>query len=430
MEVYSVKNVYGKSGELKIQVPGSKSITNRALLIAALAEGESLLEGALFSDDSENFLNCIQRLGIKTQVNREKRSIIVWGNGGKLPVSEAKINVGSAGTAARFITAFLAMTDGCFYVDSSEQMKKRPMKPLLDSLEEMGAKVKYHEKEGYFPFTITGTEPEKDEALIDIDKSSQFLSAFLISACKCKNGINIKVKGSHGMNYIYITTKMMGEFGIEVKKPTDNVFVVEKGSKYIGRNYKIEADVSAACYFYAMAAILGISVTVENVFFSSVQGDIKFIELLEKMGCKVMETTEGINVKGPEGGKLKAVDVDMSAFSDQALTLAAIAPYADGAVKISGIDHIRGQECDRINAIRVNLSAMGIKTDETENGLVIYPGTPKPTRIKTYDDHRVAMAFAITGLRSDGIEISDPGCTRKTFVDFFNVLDNAIEKMV
>ncbi len=425
MEVYNVRKIYGNKGDISVTVPGSKSITNRALLIAALAEGESILDGALFCDDSESFLSCIQRLGIEAEADRKNHRIRIRGNGGKLPVSKADINVGSAGTAARFITAFLAMTEGRFFVDSSEQMKKRPMKPLLDALEEMGASVEYHGKEGYFPFTLTGTIPEKTEALIDIDESSQFLSAFLISACKCKNGININVKGSHGRNYIYITTGMMEDFGIKVQNPSPELFIVNKGCKYKGRHYNIEADVSAACYFYAMAAILGISVTVNNVFFSSVQGDIKFVRLLEKMGCTAEETQKGIKVTGPSDGALRGVRVDMSSFSDQALTLAAIAPFADSPVEITGISHIRGQECDRINAITSNLGAMGIKTEETDDGVVIYPGKPKPARIETFEDHRVAMAFAVSGLRTGETEITNPACTRKTFTDFFETLEKA-----
>ncbi|MCD8158960.1 MAG: 3-phosphoshikimate 1-carboxyvinyltransferase [Clostridiales bacterium] len=429
MDKYEVKNIFGKKGELTVQVPGSKSITNRALLIAALAEGESYLDGILFSDDSRHFMACIDALGIKTKVNEAEAAAEIFGTGGKLPVKETEINVGSAGTAARFLTAFLAMTEGTFHINSSEQMKKRPMKPLLDSLSALGAEIEYHEKEGFFPFTIKGKAPKSGDVEIDIDKSSQFLSAFLISSTLFGEGVKIHVKGSHGMNYINITTKMMEEFGITVKKPEPSLYVVEGGSKYSGRFYRVEADVSAACYFYAAAAVLGITVTVKNVFFSSMQGDIGFLNVLEKMGCKISESELGITVTGPERGRLKGIDADFSGFSDQALTLTAIAPYCDGEVIIRGIDHIREQECDRIAAIINNLGAMGIKAEDFGGGVKITPGTPKPSEIETYDDHRVAMAFALTGLRADGIVIKNPLCCRKTFENYFTVFDGIIKAL-
>ncbi|MCD7778801.1 MAG: 3-phosphoshikimate 1-carboxyvinyltransferase [Clostridiales bacterium] len=429
MDKYEVKNIFGKKGELTVQVPGSKSITNRALLIAALAEGESYLDGILFSDDSRHFMACIDALGIKTRVNETEAAAEIFGTGGKLPVKEAEINVGSAGTAARFLTAFLAMTEGTFHINSSEQMKKRPMKPLLDSLSALGAEIEYHEKGGFFPFTIKGKAPKSGDVEIDIDKSSQFLSAFLISSTLFGEGVKIHVKGSHGMNYINITAKMMEEFGITVKKPEPSLYVVEGGSKYSGRFYRVEADVSAACYFYAAAAVLGITVTVKNVFFSSMQGDIGFLAVLEKMGCKISESELGITVTGPEGGRLKGIDADFSGFSDQALTLAAIAPYCEGEVTIRGIDHIREQECDRIAAIINNLGAMGVKAEDFGSGIKITPGTPKPAEIETYDDHRVAMAFALTGLRADGIVIKDPLCCRKTFENYFTVFDEIIKAL-
>ncbi|MCD8216256.1 MAG: 3-phosphoshikimate 1-carboxyvinyltransferase [Clostridiales bacterium] len=429
MDRYEVKNIYGCKGELTVQVPGSKSITNRALLIAALAEGESLLDGILFSDDSRHFMACIDALGIKTRINEREASAKISGTGGKLPLKKAEINVGSAGTAARFLTAFLAMTEGTFHITSSEQMKKRPMKPLLDSLSSLGAEIEYDEKEGFFPFTIKGKAPKRGDVEIDIDKSSQFLSAFLISSTLFGEGINIHVKGTHGMNYINITTKMMEDFDVSVKKPEPSLYIVEGGSKYKGRFYRIEADVSAACYFYAVAAVLGITVTVKNVFYNSVQGDIGFIKVLEKMGCMVCETEIGISVTGLEGGRLKGIDADLSGFSDQALTLAAIAPYCEGEVIIRGIGHIRGQECDRIAAIINNLSAMGITAEDLGDGVKIIPGKVKPAEIETYDDHRVAMAFAVTGLRADGIVIKDPLCCRKTFENYFGVFDGIVKAL-
>ena len=426
MNQYHVKNIYEKCKEITVQVPGSKSITNRALHIAALAEGESILDEVLLSDDALVFVECLQRLGIDVTVNKADLTIKVKGTGGTLPVKECSINVGSAGTAARFLTVLLGTSEGNFYIDSSDQMKARPMKPLLDSLIKIGSKVTFHEKEGYFPFKIIGCNPKISNVEINIDKSSQFLSALLISSCLSKEGMNIEANGTHGMSYVKMTTAMMKDFGVTARNPSSGMFVVSPGQKYTGRYYHIEPDVSAACYFYAMAAILGVRATVKGVYLNSLQGDIQFVETLKQMGCTIEETKDGISVQGPIHGNINGVSVNMSSFSDQALTLAAIAPYADSPVTICGISHIRGQECDRINAIVCNLKSMGIKVTEHNDVITIYPGTPKPAEIQTFCDHRVAMAFAVTGLRADGIVINDPLCCKKTFAEFFDVLNNII----
>ncbi|MCC8013968.1 MAG: 3-phosphoshikimate 1-carboxyvinyltransferase [Eubacterium sp.] len=430
MEKYEVKNIYGKKGSLSVRVPGSKSITNRALLTAALAEGESLLDGILFSDDTRYFMGCLKALGIKTEISEALSTARIFGCGGKLPVKTAEINVGSAGTAARFITALLAVCDGEFFIDSSEQMKKRPMKPLLDSLTSLGAEIEYKGAEGFFPFVIKGKTPDISSVEVDIDKSSQFLSALLIVSPLFKNGADIAVKGTHGMNYVKITADMMADFGVKTEQTVDGGFKTDPGQHYIGRYYEVEADLSAACYFYAVAAVLGISVTVKNVFKNTVQGDIGFIKVLEEMGCSAEETEGGICLTGPKDGGLKGVEADLSGFSDQALTLAAIAPYASTPTTIKGIAHIRGQECDRINAITQNLKAMGVKTEETEDSVKIYPSEPKPCEVETFNDHRVAMSFALTGLRSDGIVIKNPSCCKKTFENYFDVLDSCINALI
>lgn len=395
---YQVQNIYLKikNKSVTAEVPGSKSITARALLIAALAKGESTLYNAQFSDDCKTFLNCLKKLGIRCAV--EGTTVKINGCGGRLPVKSASINVGSAGTAARFLTALLAFSEGEFTVDSSEQMKKRPIQPLIDSLRAAGAEVT--DTNGAFPLKICGTPSPKSEICVDVTKSSQFLSALLMAGVCAENGIKVNTVGQHGSDYVKMTLDMMWSFGVTVEE--ENGAYIVKGD-YVAKKYDIEPDISAACYFYAANKILGSDISVKGVMPHSMQGDIKFINLLKTFN----------------GGK-----IDMGAFSDQALTLAAIAPYLEKPTEITGIAHIRGQECDRINAIQVNLSAMGVRCEESENGVKIYPSAPRPAKIKTFGDHRVAMAFAITGLRADGIEIENAEVCSKTFKNYFEALNS------
>ncbi len=414
---------------LIVSVPGSKSITNRALLLATLAEGRSTLRGVLFRDDTRHFLKCVQALGFDTTVDEAEHTISVTGCGGAVPRAEAALYVGSAGTAARFLTAYLGVSTGTYHMDASEQMRRRPMQPLLDSLKELGCKITYEGTEGYFPFTLKSNGFNKQEITVNIDHSSQFLSALLIAACLAPDNMEIKVEGTHGMSYIRMTETMMSQFGVQTVHPAPDCFLVTSGQHYQAKDYQIEPDVSAACYFYAMAPLLNIPVLVENVHFDSLQGDVEFIHILEKMGCSADGTEKGVLVTPPADGRFHGVDVNMSACSDQAITLAAIAPFADSPTTIRGIGHIRYQESNRMSAIVTELGKMGILCRETEHNLTIYPGSPKASLIETYDDHRMAMGFSLTGLRAPGVVIDNPSCCRKTFEEYFTVLDQVIARL-
>ena len=402
---YKVKNIYGKikDGKACVCVPGSKSITARALLIAALAKGESTLYGAQFSDDCLTFLNCLKSLGINC--NADGTTVKVEGCGGNLNCKNATVDVGSAGTAARFLPAFLAFQNGEYTLTCSEQMKRRPILPLIKTLESIGAEFTFLEEKNSYPFVIKGTRTPADCAEVDITQSSQFLSALLISSVCADKPFKISVKGGHGLDYVNMTIDMMWSFGVNVEE-SNGTYTVNGG--YTAKKYDIEPDVSAACYFYAMNKILGTEISVQGVMPHSMQGDSKFIKLLKDF----------------DGGK-----IDMGGFSDQTLTLAAIAPYLSKPTEICGVAHIRKQECDRIKAIVENLSAMGVKCEEREDGVKIYPANPKPAKIKTFGDHRVAMSFAITGLRADGIEIENAEVCSKTFKEYFEVLDELYKKL-
>lgn len=427
MQMYEVKKL-PYHPKLDVTVPGSKSMTNRALLLAALAEGESTVSGILFSDDSNVFLQALKDVGFTLEIDTQEKRVTIEGKGGRLPRSQANIYVGSAGTAARFLTAMVAMADGEYRIDASAQMKKRPMEDLFKALEDLGADIQYLCGEGNFPVRVTGMGHRRPKAQVsmNIDKSSQFLSALLMTAPTHFDELDIQLTGTRSaLSYVKMTEQMMKQFGhAGVIREADDRYQVMTGGGYHARNYVVEPDVSAACYFYAMAAITGGECCVRNMHQDSLQGDMKFLRVLEQMGCQLAWGEKGLVLTGPEPGHLKGIEVDMSDFSDQTLTLAAIAPYADSPVHIRNVGHIRGQECDRLHAICENLGRMNIRCEEYEGGVKIYPGMPKPAQIETYQDHRVAMAFAVTGVRTDGIVISDPMCCRKTFENYFEVLED------
>ena len=419
----------GKASAVSVCVPGSKSITNRALLLATMAEGESVLEGALFSDDSRHFLSCIKELGFEAEAEEEKGRIRVIGLGGKVPRKEASVYVGSAGTAARFLTAFLALSPGTYHLDASPQMQKRPMDSLLACLKELGAEVTYEKEEGHFPFTLhraPGQRSGMAEVTVDVQKSSQFLSALLISAGKTGEDVRIHVQGDHGMAYVEMTLRMMEQFGVKIQKEDERTFVCRGTDRYRPLHYRIEPDVSGAGYFYAMCPILGIPVGVPGVYEDSLQGDVKFLHLLAQMGCSLKEEKQGLVLYPPEDGKYHGITADMGTCSDQAITMAAVAVFADSPTTITGIGHIRYQESDRLSAIVTELDRLGIRTEHTEDSLTIYPGKPVPGSVKTYEDHRMAMGFSLIGLRAEGIVIEDPMCCRKTFENYFEVLEKVI----
>jgi 3-phosphoshikimate 1-carboxyvinyltransferase len=427
MSQYEVKTI-NHPLDCTVEVPGSKSITNRALLMAALAKGKSVLNGVLFSNDSRYFLTSLISLGYIIEVNEVENYVAINGHGADIPKKNATIDVGSAGTAARFLTAMLALSDGEYVINASEQMKKRPMLPLFEALTAMGAEFTFIEKNGHLPVKVKGAAfngaVPASEVDIDISESTQFLSALLMVAPMLENGlkINITSKKTEG-SYIKITTKMMHQFGCDTLHE-GSVYEIPAGQIYMAETYLIEPDVSAACYFYAAAALTGGHVLVKNVHSTSMQGDMKFLDVLKQMGCVIREEREGIYVTGPENGQYSGVDVDMNDFSDQTMTLAAIAPFANTPTYIKNIGHIRLQESDRIHAIVTELTRVGIKVEEEQDAIRIHPGTPHAALIQTYDDHRMAMAFALIGLKCEGIVIDNCECCGKTFENYFSVLDS------
>ena len=383
-----------------VEVPGSKSITNRALLMAALSQGECTLKGVLFSDDSRHFLLSLIALGYIIEVNEVERYVIIHGHGRDIPKKRATINVGSAGTAARFLTAMLALSDGEYTIEASEQMKKRPMLPLFEALQSMGAEFEFLEKDGHLPVNVKGAayggKKPQNHVSISISESTQFLSALMMTSPMLEEGIHVHITSNKTEgSYVRITAKMMEQFGCVVDHKGAE-YVVPAGSGYYPQTYYIEPDVSAACYFYAAAALTGGT-----------------------------EEREGICVSGPKDGEYCGVDVDMNDFSDQSMTLAAIAPFAKTTTIIKNIEHIRLQESDRIEAMVNELNNLGVDVKEGRDRIEISPANVKPGVVDTYNDHRMAMSFALIGLRVDGIIIDNYECCCKTFENYFEVLEKA-----
>ena len=409
-------------------VPGSKSITNRALLIAALAEGHTVLKNVLFSDDSISFMDCLKKLGFQIEISAKDYTVQVNGQAGMIPFGEGEINVGSAGTAARFITAMLAISRGRYVVQASSQMMARPMKPLLDPLRSLGVGFEFLQNVDFLPYIEHSNGFQGGRVVMDASQSSQFLSALLLVGCYGARDLEIELSGTLAAKpYIEMTLRMMRDFSVPVNNENFQRFGILHGQRYQGMDYTIEPDVSNASYFWAMAVLTGGSVLLKGVRMDSLQGDIGFLGVLKKLGSQIKEQADGIRLEGPPGGVFPGIDVDMGGMPDQTMTLAALAPFATSPTHIRNVSLIKYHESNRIAAIINELARLGITGEETPTGIKIYPGAPKAAAVETYHDHRMAMAFSLIGLRVPGIQIKNPSCTGKTFADYFSCFRQAVE---
>jgi 3-phosphoshikimate 1-carboxyvinyltransferase len=409
-----------KPPDATVRVPGSKSVTNRALIIAALAEGRSRILNPLFSDDSFWLMNALVRLGIGVSADKEKGEVYVIGQGGAIDASGIDLFVGNAGTVARFLPPVLALGRGPYTVDGLPRMRERPVADLVDAMRQLGASVDYAGKDGRFPLAIKGGGIRGGEARFSANKSSQFISGLLMAAPYAEAPVTLYPEGRKEWPYVGITAALMRTFGVEVDGANGR-FVVDPAS-YTARDYEVEPDASGASYFMAAAAVTGGRVRIAGLGSSSPQGDLRFAEVLRDMGCRVEIGARATEVTGPD--RLQGVEVDMNAFSDTMITLSAIAPFAQGPTTIKNIAHTRLQETDRLRAVETELNRLGIKTRTTSSSIRIIPGKVRPGVVRTYGDHRMAMAFAITGLVASGIGIGDPGCVSKTFPGYFGALES------
>ena len=405
-----------------IEVPGSKSYTNRALLVAAMARGASTVTGALFSDDTHYMSSSLRKLGVEVDADEKRATFDVRGNGGNIPVSSAQLYIGNSGTTSRSLVAYVSLGHGKFVIDGDEPMRHgRPISDLLDALTQIEVSARTQFDNGHLPVIVEADGLKGGKTRLDVSKSSQFLTALLLVAPYAKNEMEIEVVGNREMPYIDITLAVMEAFGVQVINEGYKYFRIEGGQQYQPRVYHIEPDASNASYFFAAAALTGGRVTVQHLHLDSIQGDVRFVQILEQMGCQVTVSDVGITVTGP--CQLKGIDVDMKAISDTSLTLAAIAPFADSKVIIRNIEHTRWQETDRIHAMVTELRKLGVPVVEHQDGLEISPAPITPAAIDTYQDHRVAMAFSLIGLKAHGIRINHPECVSKTFPNYFDVLE-------
>jgi 3-phosphoshikimate 1-carboxyvinyltransferase len=404
-----------------VRVPGSKSLTNRALLLSSLANGTTRLTNALFSDDSWYFARALQTLGFDVQLDEPNQQMTVTGLGGKIPAKYAELFIGNAGTAARFLSAFLTLGHGQYILDGEPRMRERPIQDLVDALHQLGVEVQATNNCPPVEIFAKGLSGGKTKIAGEI--SSQFLSALLMVAPYASSPVEIEVTTElNSKPYVDMTIAMMGDFGVQIERHGYERFIAHPSFYLPLTNYQIESDVSAASYFFAAPAICGGTVRVENISRKSKQGDIAFLDILQQMGCKIEAGNNFLEVTGDQA--LTGVDVEMRDIPDTAQTLAAIAPFASSPTRIRGIASARVKETDRIRATCTELARLGVRVEEHEDGMTVYPCDDiQPATIQTYHDHRMAMAFSLIGLRIPGISIDNPSCVSKTFPSFFEVLD-------
>ncbi len=419
IEIQPVKSAI----DAAVAIPGSKSFTNRALLVAALAEGRSQLTGALFSDDTRYMCIALRELGVEIEANEDRCTFWVAGNGGKIPVNHAELYVGNSGTTSRSLVSYVALGKGNFVIDGDEPMRRtRPIANLLDALRQLGVDVRSVYDNGFLPAIVNANGFEGGKSRLNTNKSSQFLTSLMLVAPYTKKGIEVEITDKIKTPYIDITLSVMKAFGVTVTHDNYRSYLIEGRQKYQACEFLIEPDASSASYFFAAAALTGGRVQVDNLNSDSVQGDVHFVDVLEKMGCQVNWKRGGCEVIGAK--QLKGIDIDMNAISDTWPTLAAIAPFAASKVGIRNIGHTRWQESDRIHATVTELRKLGVKVVEGKDGVEISPSRITPAAIDTYNDHRIAMSFSLIGLKVPGIRIKNPSCVNKTFPTYFDVLQS------
>jgi len=409
-----------------VSLSGSKSLTNRYLLCAALADGESVLEGASLSIDSRHMIEGLRRLGIAVEVQKCSARIRVRGCRGHLPATEADLDVGDAGTVMRFLTALSALGWGRYRLDGSPRMRERPIGPLVDALRTLGAPIGYEAAEGYPPVVVHGRGLAGGNVCMQVLVSSQFLSALLMVAPYAGSDVFISLDGPLPSEpYAAMTQAVMRNMGVEVLETRRRRFIVPAGQRYRGAQYAIEPDASAAAYFWAAAAITGGRVRTEGLSHNSIQGDVHFADVLAQMGCTVSWGPDFIKVAGPPTDGLTGIDVDLNAMPDTVPTLAVVALFARGPTTIRNVAHLRVKETDRLAALASELTRLGARVETQPDGLTVFPpACPRPTTIETYGDHRMAMSFSIAGLAIDGVTVRNADCVAKSLPEFFEVLDS------
>jgi 3-phosphoshikimate 1-carboxyvinyltransferase len=408
-----------------VTVPGSKSISNRALLLAALAHGRTTLVNLLESDDTEVMIAALRQLGIDVAPAGDVWSVA--GRGGPLVTSAGRwrLDLGLAGTALRPLTAALTLGQGTFELDGTPRMRERPIGDLVNALEPLGGCIRYLGRPGYPPVEITGTGLAGGTTRIDGSVSSQFLTALLMAAPLARSAVTVDVIGELvSKPYLDITLHMMRRFGAEVSHQGYRRFSVVPGGYRSPGRYLVEGDASSASYFLAAGAIRGSGVTVRGVGLDSVQGDVAFVDVLTAMGARVERDADSITVRPPASGRLRGLDIDLNHIPDAAMTAAVLALFADGTTTIRNIGNWRVKETDRLHAMATELRKLGAAVDEGTDCIAVTPPAGwRTAEIDTYGDHRMAMCFSLAPLGGVTVTIRDPDCVAKTFPDYFQRFD-------
>lgn len=439
----SVRVIPPAQVDAEVVLPGSKSLANRYLVCAALASGPSRLRGVTLSDDVQRVLEGLRALGVRIAARRDEArrndcidagehcELDVQGAGGHLHGDGVRLDVGAAGTAMRFLTAVACLTRGEIRLDGTDRMRQRPIAPLVEGLRQLGGLIAYDLNDGYPPLTVRGRGLPGGVATFDAPLSSQFVSAMLMVAPCAMQDVYLDVRGHlTSRPYVDMTLTVMRSMGVEALAASGEEggrsftrFIVPATQPYTAGAYTIEPDASAASYFWASAALSSGRVRVQGLSSASAQGDVQFVDVLERMGCDVMREAGAIEVRGPRGGRLRGVDVDLNAMPDTVQTLAVLALFAEGPTVIRNVGNLRIKETDRIAALATELRKLGARVEPREDGLAIDPPpTAQAATVDTYDDHRMAMSFALAGLRVPGVEIRDASCVSKSFPGFFDAL--------
>lgn len=403
--------------DASVELPGSKSVTNRALVCAALSVGPSVIRNWLDADDTQAMVEALRTMGVLVTLTGDGALSI--GSDGPLP-SVVSIDARQSGTTGRFLLPVLALDGVARRIDGDEQLRTRPMGDAFEALRMLGATVQEEGVPGHLPAVVQGPLRGGEVELAG-DVSSQFLSGVLLAAPQMPGGLRVWISTDLiSRPYVDMTVAVMEHFGADVRVEDGTTWIVE-ATRYTGTDFVVEPDASAASYAWAAGVITGGSVTVPGLHRDALQGDVSFVDVLEQMGARVRWDTDAVTVAAGDG--LHGIDVDMSQLSDTVPTLAVVAAFADGPTTIRNVAFIRHKESDRIAATVAELSRCGIDAEETADGMVIHPGPVTPTVVATYDDHRMAMAFALLGLCVPGFRIADPGCVAKTFPGYWDLLD-------
>jgi 3-phosphoshikimate 1-carboxyvinyltransferase len=411
-----------------IRMPGAKSITHRAIIAACLARGGSLLRDFLNCEDTQFTLQALKRLGAHIRIKEQYMEIAgldgpMWKNAGT-----RTFNVGNSGTSFRLLMSIMALGKGEFLLTGNGRMLERPVEPLVKALNHMGAHISHAGNYGYPPVRISAAGICGGKCQIEGDQSSQFISSILLSGPYAEKDVEVEIIGELvSRPYVDITIEVMESFGVRVHRDEYKRFQVPSGQRYQGRELVVRGDASSASYFWAGAAVTGSTVVTENIYpFSTCQGDMRFLEVLEQMGCTIEREPDRVIVNG---GRLSGIDVEMSAMPDMVPTLAAVALFADGDTTIRNVHHLRFKESDRLRAIALEWGRLGGHVAETDDGLIIHGGrNVTGNMVNPHNDHRLAMSLAVIGLRVPGIRIKDKSCVNKSFPTFWRLWDLCFPK--